>query len=185
MQTHQKYLIASPETFTEWSSLNDSIMGGSSEAVCISSSQGLSLEGDLVEEGGGFVSCRSPLLTPPLNLSDYRGLEFCVDGEGRTLKIALACQSRNNGLSRFFGSALRWVSPIPTDNSGTTYFQVLFNNLEPTIRAKKISIPLRFNSAAITQIQLLHSKFGQPGMLNPGFRPGQIKVLLRSISAFS
>ena len=41
--------------FSDWKSLNDTIMGGSSSASCRSSDKGLFLEGNLVEEGGGFV----------------------------------------------------------------------------------------------------------------------------------
>jgi len=37
--------------FSDWKSLNDTIMGGSSRANCRSSDKGLFLEGNLVEEG--------------------------------------------------------------------------------------------------------------------------------------
>ena len=53
--------LLSSNDFNEWFSLNDTIMGGSSEAVCKTSSKGLSLEGVVVEEKGGFVSCKSPV----------------------------------------------------------------------------------------------------------------------------
>ena len=47
--------------FSDWESLNDTIMGGSSRANCRFTDKGLFLEGNLVEEEGGFVSCRSPV----------------------------------------------------------------------------------------------------------------------------
>ena len=50
--------------FAEWSSLNDTIMGGRSRAGCRVDADGLVLEGELIEQGGGFVSCRSPRLQP-------------------------------------------------------------------------------------------------------------------------
>ena len=68
-------------------------MGGSSLAKCRSSEKGLFLEGNLVEEGGGFVSCRSPIFDKPFNLSKYSGLILDVEGEGRTLKFAIACET--------------------------------------------------------------------------------------------
>ena len=71
--------------FSDWKSLNDTIMGGSSRASCRSSDQGLFLEGNLVEEGGGFVSCRSPIFDKPFNLSKYSGLIIDVEGEGLSL----------------------------------------------------------------------------------------------------
>ena len=50
--------------FADWASLNDTIMGGRSRAGCRVTPDGLVLEGDLVETGGGFVSCRSPACSP-------------------------------------------------------------------------------------------------------------------------
>ena len=80
--------------FSDWESLNDTIMGGSSHATCHSSEKGLFLEGNLVEEGGGFVSCRSPIFDQPFDLSKYSGLILDVEGEGRTLKFAIACEKK-------------------------------------------------------------------------------------------
>ena len=42
--------VVSSSDFDDWFSLNDTIMGGSSKAVCRASSKGLSLEGVVVEE---------------------------------------------------------------------------------------------------------------------------------------
>ena len=44
--------------FSDWKSLNDTIMGGSSLAKCRFSEKGLFLEGNLVEEGGGAAAGR-------------------------------------------------------------------------------------------------------------------------------
>ena len=168
--------------FTNWTSVNESIMGGSSYSNCSVKTNGLEFYGNLVEEGGGFVSCRSPVFSPSLNLSKYRGLQVEVDGEGRTLKLALYCDVNFIGLNEVFFAGLHWVAELQTITSGTTVIEIPFDKFEPTIRAKRIPIPLKLNLNAITQLQLLHSKFGQPGELNPGFRPGKIKILLHSIS---
>ena len=53
-----------------------------------------------------------------------------------------------------------------------------------TVLAKKISLPITFKSESITQFQLLHSKFGKPGELNPGFKPGKINFVLQSICVY-
>ena len=84
--------------FAEWSSLNDTIMGGRSTAGCRVDADGLVLEGELIEQGGGFVSCRSPRLQPPLDLSPYSALQLDVQAEGRTLKIALGCRDGGSEL---------------------------------------------------------------------------------------
>ena len=101
--------------FAEWASLNDTIMGGNSRAGCRATADGLLLEGQLVEAGGGFVSCRSPRLQPPLDLSPFSALQIDVDGEGRTLKIALGCRDGAMGLTELIPGGVRWVIDVPTE----------------------------------------------------------------------
>ncbi len=182
-ELQSEHVIVSGKQFSDWTSLNDTIMGGSSTAICSVTTDGLKLNGDLVEKGGGFVSCRSPLLSPPINLSEYRGLKLIVDGQGRTLKLAIACQDNFFGLTDFISGGLRWVAEVPTQIEGTTQLEILFSNLQPTIRAKRVTFPATFDPSTISQFQLLHSKFGRSGELNPGFKPGMIRILLRSIIA--
>ena len=171
--------------FSDWQSLNDTIMGGSSRAFCRSSDQGLFLEGNLVEEGGGFVSCRSPLFRKPFNLSDYSGLILEVVGEGRTLKFAIACEKKPLSISNFLKGDIRWVASIPTKKEGVSRIKIPFKDLEPARRAKPVRLPIRFDPNCINRFQLLHSKFGQPGKMNSGFYSGPIKLLIKSISAYS
>ena len=171
--------------FSDWESLNDTIMGGSSLANCRSSERGLFLEGNLVEEGGGFVSCRSPVFTKPFNLSNYSGLIVDVEGEGRTLKFAIGCEKKSLSLSNLLKGDIRWVASLPTKKEGVSRIKIPFKDLQPARRAKPIRLPLRFDSTCINRFQLLHSKFGQPGKMNTGFFAGPIKVLIKSISAYS
>ena len=170
--------------FSDWKSLNDTIMGGSSRASCRSSDKGLFLEGNLVEEGGGFVSCRSPIFDKPFNLSKYSGLIIDVEGEGRTLKFAIACEKKPLSLSNLLKGDIRWVASIPTNKKGVSRIEVPFKNLEPARRAKPVRLPLRFDPTCVNRFQLLYSKFGQPGKINSGFSPGPIKVFINSISAY-
>ena len=44
--------VVSSNDFDDWFSLNDTIMGGSSKAVCRASSKGLSLEGVVLKKKG-------------------------------------------------------------------------------------------------------------------------------------
>ncbi len=171
--------------FSDWESLNDTIMGGSSRAKCRFSDKGLLLEGDLVEEGGGFVSCRSPIFKKPFNLSNYSGLILDVEGEGRTLKLAIACKKKPISLSNLLKGDIRWVASIPTKKDGVSRVKIPFKNLEPARRAKPVRLPINFDPTCINRFQLLHSKFGQPGKMNSEFLAGPIKVLIKSISAYS
>ncbi len=184
MEKNNNFKFKKLEQFSEWETINDSIMGGSSNAICFSTPDGLVLEGELVEEGGGFVSCRSPVFTPPVDLSAYKGLEFIVDGQGHNLKIALACRDRVMGISELIPGGLRWVAPMPTSTSGSSLVVILFKDLLPAVRAKAVKLPFKFESSAVTRIQLLYSKFGQPGEINHEFSPGPIRILLRSIRGF-
>ena len=176
-------VLVEGQQFADWASLNDTIMGGSSRAGCRVLDEGLLLEGELIERGGGFVSCRSPRFQPPLDLSPYSALQFELDAEGRTLKIALGCRDGAMGLTELIPGGLRWVIDVPTNPSGTTLVRVPFVDLRPTVRAKPVGLPLRFDRSGINRIQVLHSKFGDAGALNPGFRAGPIRVLIRSIRA--
>ena len=169
--------------FTDWASLNDTIMGGRSRAGCRVTSDGLLLEGELIEQGGGFVSCRSPRLQPPLDLSPFSALTLELEGEGRTLKIALGCRDGAMGLTELIPGGLRWVVDVATNVDGITRVIVPFKDLRPTVRAKPVGLPLRFDASGVTRIQVLHSKFGDAGALNPGFRPGAIRLLIRSVGA--
>jgi len=171
--------------FSDWRSLNDTIMGGSSLAKCRSTDQGLFLEGNLVEEGGGFVSCRSPIFREPFNLSEFSGLILDVEGQGRTLKFAIACEKKPLALSNLLKGDIRWVASIPTNKEGVSRIKIPFRNLEPARRAKSVRLPLRFDPTCINRFQVLHSKFGQPGKMNSGFFAGPIKVLIKSISVYS
>ncbi len=176
-------VIVQGQDFAEWASLNDTIMGGSSRAGCRVVEEGLLLEGELIERGGGFVSCRSPRLQSPLDLSPFSALQLDIEAEGRTLKIALGCRDGAMGLTELMPGGLRWVIDVPTEPVGITRVVVPFADLRPTVRAKPVGLPLRFDQSGITRIQVLHSKFGDDGALNPGFRPGPIRILIRSIRA--
>ena len=74
-------------------------MGVLSNAVCRASSKGLSLEGVVVDEKRGFVSCISPIFAPVLNLSSYQGFELKIEGKGRTLKFGVSCKYGILGLN--------------------------------------------------------------------------------------
>lgn len=172
------------EGFQGWGSLNDTIMGGSSRAGTRLSQEGLWLEGEVVEQGGGFVSCRSSIYRPPLDLSSFQGLRLHLDGEGRTFKLALACSDGVFGLTELIPGGLRWVAPMATQPNGVTRVEVLFADLKPVIRARPVALPMRFDGSAINRLQVLHSRFDEGGNANPGFRAGSFRLLLRSIEAF-
>lgn len=175
--------IVNGDGFAGWQALNDTIMGGRSRGSVRASSEGLLMEAFVEPEGGGFVSCRSPVFDPPLDLSSYGALEIQLDGDGRRFKLALACRDGVAGLTELIPGGLRWVAEFSTRSQGTSSVVIPFNRLTPSVRATPVGMPLRFDAAAVTRLQVLHSKFGDMGGRNPGFRPGELRLLLRSIRA--
>lgn len=177
-------LVTAGAGFAGWQPLNDTIMGGRSQGHCEATSEGLRMVATVEPQGGGFVSCRSPVFAPALDLSGYGALQLELDGDGRRYKLAIACADGVAGLTEMIPGGLRWVSEFDTQPSGTTLVTIPFQSLIPSVRAKPVGFPLlRFDAARITRIQLLHSKFGDDGGLNPGFRPGELRILIRSIRA--
>jgi len=176
--------------FTGWHALNDTVMGGQSRGQCSVSTEGLRFDGDVVEEGGGFVSVRSPLFSPPLDLSFASGLELVVVGEGRRFKLAVACADGVAGLTELIPGGLRWVQEFGTATAGPTRVVIPFADLTPSVRARPVGglplgLPLRFDPSRITRLQLLHSRFGDDGGPNAGFRPGPIHLEILSIDALA
>lgn len=181
-------VVVAGDGFGGWQSLNDTIMGGQSQGSCRSGSAGLVMEAEVIEQGGGFVSCRSPQFAPPLDLSAYGALELELEGDGRRYKLAIACADGLAGLTELIPGGLRWVAEFATNASGVSLITVPFNRLTPSVRAKPVQglplgAPLRFDPSRITRLQLLHSKFGDAGGLNPGFRPGPLRLGIRAIRA--
>jgi hypothetical protein len=176
-------MIVSGQQFAGWEPLNDTIMGGRSQGSCRATDEGLLMQAFVEPEGGGFVSCRSPVLEPPLDLSGHGALRLVLDGDGRRFKLAVACRDGVGGLTELIPGGLRWVAEFSTQANGTSVVTIPFNRLTPSVRATPVGLPLRFDAARVTRLQLLHSKFGDVGGRNAGFRAGELHLLVRSIEA--
>ena len=87
-------------------------------------------------------------------------------------------------MTEFIPGGLRWIKSFPTKKFGTTKIEIPFNSLSPSVRANKVSFPFKFKPSKIKRLQLLHSKFGDDGLLNDGFKSGPIRILIKSISVF-
>ncbi len=179
----QPLTVVAADGFAGWHALNDTIMGGRSSGGCSSGSAGLTMDAEVVEEGGGFVSCRSPLFSPPLDLSGYSALQLDLRADGRRYKLALACADGLGGLTELIPGGLRWVAEFPTEPSGLTTVTIPFNALRASVRAKPQQRPWAFDACRITRLQVLHSKFSDEGGLNGGFRPGPLHLTLEAIRA--
>ena len=176
--------ITAGDGFSGWHALNDTIMGGRSQGTCRVGPGGLVFEGEVIEAGGGFISCRSPVFSPPLDLSSCEGLELEVSGEGRRFKLAVGCADRVAGLTELMPGGLRWVSEFPTEPEGVTHVRLPFGQLRPSVRARPLGLPLRFQPDRVNRLQVLHSRFGDDGSANSGFCPGPIRFVLHAVRAY-
>jgi len=176
-------LIVAGDGFAGWHSLNDTIMGGRSQGQCQIGSSGLVMTAEVVAEGGGFVSCRSPLFSPPLDLSAQAGLQLEIEGDGRRYKLAIACSDGLAGLTELIPGGLRWVAEFDTAAQGLTQVWIPFSQLRASVRAKPVGLPLRFDASRITRLQILHSRFGDDGGVNNGFRAGPLQLRIQAIRA--
>ena len=179
---NKKKFLFHKNDFNGWETLNDTVMGGSSSAFCEVSDSGLLLKGNIVEKDGGFISCRSDIFKPSLNVNEYESFELNIDGKGRTFKFAVACEYDFLNFTEFIPGGLRWIKSFPTKKIGTTNVQIPFISLNPSLRANKVRFPFKFKPSKIKRLQLLYSKFGDDGLLNNEFKAGSIKVLIKSIS---
>ncbi|MBM5815642.1 MAG: CIA30 family protein [Cyanobacteria bacterium K_Offshore_surface_m2_239] len=183
-------LVVEGVGFAGWQALNDTVMGGRSSGHCSVDPEGLGFDGVIVEEGGGFISMRSPLFSPPLDLSSARGLELSLRGEGRRFKLAVACADGVGGLTEMIPGGLRWVKEFSTEVEGVSRVALPFAELIPSLRAQPLDrlplgLPLRLDISRITRLQVLHSRFSDDGGPNPGFRAGPIHLRLHGIHALA
>ena len=54
---------------------------------------------------------------------------------------------------------------------------------QAVVRAKPVGLPLRFEAAKVSRLQILHSRFADDGESNPGFRAGPLRLQVLSIEA--
>ena len=182
-------VLEAGESFRAWQALNDTVMGGRSSGSCIVSHEGLTLDANVVSEGGGFVSCRSPIYSPPLDLSAAQGLLLDLSADGRGYKFAVACADGVAGLTELIPGGLRWVVGFTTVPDVRQRIPLRFDQLRASIRARPLDrlplgMPLRFDPLRITRFQILHSRFGDDGTANPGFRAGPLRLQLHSLETW-
>ncbi|WP_225913811.1 CIA30 family protein [Leptolyngbya ohadii] len=159
-----------------WGALDDVVMGGVSQS-------GIRLNGNFAEfsgqvstaNSGGFASVRTRNLEPPIDLSEYDGIELRLKGDGNRYKFMLRGETNWDGVAHcasFDTVRDRWI---------TVRFP--FASLIPVFRARTLeNVPLKPDR--IRAFQLMLSKFEYDGALNPHFQPGFFQLQVESISAY-
>ncbi|MCY7335050.1 MAG: CIA30 family protein [Chamaesiphon sp.] len=159
-----------------WGAVDDVVMGGVSQSGIRLGAGYAVFSGNVsTDNSGGFASVRTRNFEPSLNLSNYRGVELRVKGDGQRYKLFLRTEAKWDGVGyahSFDTIANEWMT-----------IQVPFADLVPIFRAKTVSdAPL--DTTQICSFQLMLSKFEYDRALNPRFTPGLFSLQIESISAY-
>jgi hypothetical protein len=159
-----------------WGAVDDVVMGGVSESgIRLANGYALFSGNVSTDNSGGFASVRTRNFEPSFNLSNYRGIELRVKGDGQRYKLFVRTETRWDGVGyahSFDTIADEWMT-----------IQVPFQDLVPIFRAKTVNdAPL--DTTQICSLQLMLSKFEYDKALNPRFTPGLFSLQIESISAY-
>ncbi len=115
-----------------WGAVDDVVMGGVSESgIRLADGYALFSGNVSTDNSGGFASVRTRNFEPSFNLSNYRGIELRVKGDGQRYKLFLRTETRWDGVGyaySFDTIADEWLT-----------IQVPFQDLVPIFRAKTVN----------------------------------------------
>ena len=160
-----------------WGAVDDVVMGGVSQSN-IRLAENKAIFSGLVstDNNGGFASVRTRNFTPPLDLSDYEGIEIRVTGDGKRYKFITRCEGKWDGIGYCYSFDTVYNFP--------TTIRVSFKDLIPVFRAKTVKEAGEFDSSQVYSMQLMLSKFEYDGELNPKFETGSFGLEVEYIKAY-
>ncbi|MFW6358370.1 MAG: CIA30 family protein [Chroococcales cyanobacterium] len=159
-----------------WGAVDDVVMGGVSESsICLADNYAVFSGYVSTENNGGFASVRTRNFSPPLDLSDYSGIELRVKGNGKRYKFITRCEDRWAGVGYSY-------SFDTVENEWITV-SIPFQDLIPVFRAKTVN-EAEFNASKVYSMQLMLSKFEYDKALNPTFEPGAFALEVEWIKAY-
>lgn len=116
---------------TDWTVVNDGVMGGRSQGFVAVADGTLRFTGTLVTQGGGFTSVRAPRV---VDLRGQTGIELRVRGTGRRFEVEVS-----DGLGSF-GRSVSRRAPFPT-SAEWTVVRIPFSALRSTIFGRPVGAP--------------------------------------------
>ncbi len=162
---------------SQWGAVDDVVMGGVSESgIRVAEGYALFSGNVSTENSGGFASVRNRNFNPSLNLSNYRGIELRIKGDGQRYKFFVRTEETWDGVGyaySFDTIADEWLT-----------IQIPFQDLVPIFRAKTVSNAQPIETNRICSFQLMLSKFEYNRALNPRFTPGRFSLQIAAISAY-
>lgn len=160
-----------------WGAVDDVVMGGVSESGIRLRSGYAVFSGNVsTDNSGGFASVRTRNFEPSLNLSNYRGIELRVKGDGQRYKLFVRTETKWDGIG--------YAHSFDTIIDEWMTIQIPFQDLVPIFRAKTVSEATPIDDTQIHSFQLMLSKFEYDRALNPNFTPGLFSLAIESISAY-
>ncbi|MGL5077333.1 MAG: CIA30 family protein, partial [Waterburya sp.] len=160
-----------------WGAIDDVVMGGVSQSnIRLADNKAIFTGIVSTDNNGGFASVRTRNFDPPIDLSDYAGIELKVIGDGKRYKFITRCEGQWDGIGYCY--SFDTVYDFPTT------IRIPFEELIPVFRAKTVSEASKFNASQVYSMQLMLSKFEYDGELNPKFEPGSFSLQVESITAY-
>ncbi len=158
-----------------WGAVDDVVMGGVSESGIRLKDGYASFSGNVsIENSGGFASVRTRNFEPSLNLSNYRGIELRVKGDGQRYKLFVRTEAKWDGIG--------YASSFDTEPDRWLTIKIPFGDLVPIFRAKTATDAPPIDLSRICSLQLMLSKFEYDNGLNPHFQPGPFELQIESIA---
>lgn len=160
-----------------WGAVDDVVMGGVSQSKIRLADNKAIFSGIVsTDNNGGFASVRTRNFEPPMDLSDYEGIEVRVIGDGKRYKFITRCEGKWDGVG--YSHSFDTVYDFPTT------IRIPFKDLIPVFRAKTVGEASQLDSSKIYSMQLMLSKFEYDGELNPKFEAGSFKLEVEYIKAY-
>ena len=160
-----------------WGAVDDVVMGGVSESNMRLEQNKAVFSGNVsIANNGGFASVRTKNLTPPVDLSEYEGIELRVEGDGKRYKFIIRCENKWDGVGYSYS--------FDTFSNISTTVRISFAELIPVFRAKTVPEMGKFDPSCIYSMQLMQTKFEYDGSLNPKFSPGLFRLDVNNIKAY-
>jgi len=177
----QKVLFDFTKPSTElketWGALDDVVMGGTSESSLRLSDDAARFAGTVsTANSGGFVSVRTRNFEPPLDLSEFEGIELRVKGDGKRYKLIVRNDEKWDSIAYCYSFDTIYNIPITV--------RIPFDRLIPVFRAKTLKDNPPFDARQVYAFQVMLSKFEYDGELNPKFEAGNFQLQIESIKAY-
>ena len=160
-----------------WGAVDDVVMGGVSQSgIRLVDNKAIFSGVVSTENNGGFASVRTRNFEPPMDLSDYEGIELKVIGDGKRYKFIARCEGKWDGVGYSYS--------FDTIHDYPTTIKIPFKDLIPVFRAKTVEEANQIDAEKIYSMQLMLSKFEYDGELNPKFEAGSFKLEVEYIKAY-